>query len=38
MFTDMFFDQYYLEGLEEGKQLEMPHVFRIAKGNWNPSD
>lgn len=28
----MYFDQYYLDLLKEGKQIEEPYIFTVAKG------
>jgi hypothetical protein len=28
----LYFDQYYLELLDEGKQVEEPYIYTVAKG------
>ncbi len=36
-FARLYFDQYYCDLLDEGKQIEEPHIYTVAKGKskWN---
>ncbi len=31
-FARMYFEQYYLDPLDEGKQVEEPYIYTVAKG------
>ena len=31
-FARLYFDQYYCDLLDEGKQIEEPHIYTVAKG------
>jgi hypothetical protein len=31
-FARLYFDQYYLDLLKEGKQIEEPYIYTVAKG------
>jgi hypothetical protein len=31
-FARLYFDQYYLDLLDEGKQVEGPYIYTVAKG------
>jgi len=31
-FARLYFDQYYLDLLDEGKQVEEPYIYTVAKG------
>jgi hypothetical protein len=35
----MYFDQYYLDLIDEGKQVEEPYIYTVAKGKsrWKPT-
>jgi hypothetical protein len=36
-FARLYFDQYYVDLVDEGKQVEEPYIYTVAKGKskWN---
>ena len=38
-FARMYYDQYYADLVDEGKQVEKPYIYTVAKGKskWKPT-